>query len=66
MDTAENKPFFEMSPLASQHESGGKSLSFNGSSKNGAPTASGGSAMSTDSLASRAPFGELQVSEHVF
>lgn len=61
MDLAENKPFFEMSPLASHHESDGKSLSFNGGSKNAGTATSGGSAMSTDSLQSRAPFGELQV-----
>lgn len=60
MDSVENKPFFEMSPLAASHESGGNSLSFNGS-KNAGPATSGASAMSTDSLASRAPFGELQV-----
>lgn len=60
MDLAENKPFFEMSPLASHHESDGKSLSFNGGSKNAGTATSGGSAMSTDSLQSRAPFGELQ------
>ncbi|KAF6255089.1 Reticulon-domain-containing protein [Scenedesmus sp. NREL 46B-D3] len=59
MDSVENKPFFEMSPLAASHESGGNSLSFNGS-KNAGPATSGASAMSTDSLASRAPFGELQ------
>lgn len=55
---------FTMSPMPAATDSGAKSVSFDGNhgvrlAAEG--TATSGSAMSTDSLASRAPFGDVQV-----